>query len=92
MYRSLSFSLILELYVFVPSYFDELFLLRLLNFARYSMAYAEMYMVIASLTRRVKMKLHDTTADCVTPHRDHFIVVPKDTRGVRVIVEGINAA
>ncbi|KAJ2982869.1 hypothetical protein NUW58_g6352 [Xylaria curta] len=52
-----------------------------------NMATAEMYMLTANLVRRVKMKLHEgTTIDCVTPARDHTIVVPKDTSGIRAYV------
>lgn len=51
------------------------------------MATAEMYMLTANLVRRVKMKLHEnTTVACVTPARDHTIVIPKDTSGIRVVV------
>ena len=53
------------------------------------MAYAELYMVVAGLTRRVKMNLHDTTIECVEPGRDHLIVVPKNTNGVRATVAEI---
>ena len=56
------------------------------------MAYAELYMVVAGLTRRVKMDLYDTTSECVEPGRDHLIVVPKNTDGVRAIVAGINTS
>lgn len=57
-----------------------------------SMAMAEMYILIANLVRRVKMKLHEnTTIDCVTPAKDHTIVVPKDRSGIRAIVLDIEA-
>lgn len=49
-------------------------------------------MVVANLTRRVKMDLYDTTIDCVQPYRDHLIVVPKNTNGVRATVAGINVS
>lgn len=56
------------------------------------MATAEMYMLTANLVRRVKMKLHEgTTIDCVMPARDHTIVVPKDTSGIRAIVLDVNS-
>lgn len=56
------------------------------------MAYAELYMVVAGLTRRVKMELHDTTSECVEPGRDPIAVIPKITDGVRVTVTGINTS
>lgn len=56
------------------------------------MAYAELYMVVAGLTRRVKMELHDTTSECVEPGRDHVIVVPKNSNGVRATDAGINTS
>lgn len=56
------------------------------------MAYAEMYMLVASLVRRVKMELYNTTIDCVEPYKDHLIVVPKDTSGVKALVTGINVS
>ncbi|KAI0415975.1 cytochrome P450 [Xylaria grammica] len=67
---------------------------RLVNFTKgtracigLNLASAEMYMLTASLVRRVKMKLcEDTTIDCVTPARDHTIIVPKDTSGIKVMV------
>lgn len=57
-----------------------------------NMAYAELYMVVAGLTRRVKMELHDTTSECVEPGRDHVIVVPKNSNGVRATDAGINTS
>ncbi|KAI0460035.1 cytochrome P450 [Xylaria acuta] len=52
-----------------------------------NMATAEMYMLTANLVRRVKFKLYEgTTIDCVMPARDHTIVVPKDTSGIRATV------
>lgn len=54
------------------------------------MAYAELYLVIAHLTRRVKMDLYETTVACVEPFRDHLIVVPRDTTGVRATVKEIS--
>lgn len=56
-----------------------------------SMATAEMYMLTANLVRRVQMKLHeDTNVDCVLPAKDHTIVVPKNTSGIKAYVLGIN--
>ena len=54
------------------------------------MAYGEMYMVIASLVRRVKMELYETSVDCVDPWRDHLIVVPRNTDGVRAVVKAVD--
>lgn len=57
------------------------------------MATAEMYMLTANLVRRVKMNLYQsTTLDCVLPVKDHTIVVPKDTSGIKAIVCGFHAA
>ena len=56
------------------------------------MAYAELYMAVAGLTRRVKMDLHDTTSECVNSGRDHLLVVPKNLNGVRITVAGINTS
>lgn len=53
------------------------------------MATAEMFIFTANLVRRLAMELHeDTSIDCVTPARDHTIVVPKDTSGIKVRVLG----
>lgn len=60
------------------------------NVGTCSMAYAEMFMLVASLTRRVRMRLHDTSIDCVSPGKDHLVVMPKDPSGVKVVIEGIN--
>ncbi|KAK3936258.1 cytochrome P450 [Diplogelasinospora grovesii] len=58
-----------------------------------NMATAEMYMLTANLVRRVQMKLHeDTNIDCVLPAKDHTIVVPKNTSGIKAYVLGINTA
>lgn len=55
------------------------------------MATAEMYILTANLVRRVKMKLSEgTTVDCVLPAKDHTVVVPKNTSGIKVNVLGIN--
>ncbi|KAI7788162.1 hypothetical protein LA080_012227 [Diaporthe eres] len=55
------------------------------------MATAEMYILTANLVRRVKMKLsEDTTIDCVLPAKDHTVVVPRNTSGIKVSVLGIN--
>lgn len=46
-----------------------------------------MFMLTANLVRRVKMELlKETTIDCVLPAKDHTIVIPKDTSGIRVTV------
>ena len=54
------------------------------------MAHAEMFMLTAAVVRRVRMRLQDTTIDCVTPWKDHVVVVPKDRSGVKVIVESVD--
>ena len=56
----------------------------------HSMAHAEMFMLVAAVVRRVKMRLYETTIDCVTPWKDHVVVIPKDRSGVKVIVESVD--
>ncbi|KAE8313510.1 putative cytochrome P450 [Aspergillus transmontanensis] len=68
----------------------------LLSFSRGSrqclginLAYAELYMGIALLIRRLgsRMKLFETTREDVEIHYDRFVPTPKDgTKGIRVLV------
>ncbi|KAG8165562.1 hypothetical protein KVR01_004114 [Diaporthe batatas] len=58
-----------------------------------NLATAEMYILIANMVRRVKMRLSEaTTIDCVLPAKDHTVVVPKKTTGIQVTVLGMNNA
>lgn len=57
----------------------------------HSLATAEIYVLTANLVRRVNMRLsEDTTIDCVLPAKDHTVVVPRNTSGIKVNVLGIN--
>lgn len=47
-------------------------------------------MLIAGIIRRVKMELYETPRGCVEPFRDHLVVIPKITTGVRATIVGIN--
>ncbi|KAH8749943.1 cytochrome P450 [Diaporthe sp. PMI_573] len=56
-----------------------------------NLATAEMYILTANLVRRVNMRLSEgTTVDCILPERDHTIVIPRDTSGIKATVLGIN--
>lgn len=57
----------------------------------YSLATAEMYVLTANLVRRVRMRLAEgTTVDCVLPAKDHTVVIPRNTSGIKATVLGIN--
>ncbi|KAE8353260.1 cytochrome P450 [Aspergillus coremiiformis] len=52
-----------------------------------NLAYAELFLTLATLVRRFELKLIDTTLDDVEPYRDHFLIVPKNGQtGVKVLV------
>ena len=54
-----------------------------------SFAYAELYLTIATVFRRVDLKLFETQRDDITIVRDAFIGYPKKgSSGVRVKVGG----
>ncbi|KAI1393512.1 cytochrome P450 [Hypoxylon trugodes] len=58
-----------------------------------NLANAEMFMLVANLVRRVDMKLYEsTTIDCVLPGKDHSVVIPKDTSGVRATIFGLKTS
>ncbi|KUJ20796.1 cytochrome P450 [Mollisia scopiformis] len=66
----------------------------LVNFGRGSrqclgmnLAYAEMYLTLATLVRRFDMELFETAVEDVTMVHDFFVAVPKlDSKGVRIKV------
>jgi hypothetical protein len=54
---------------------------------RKSLAYAEMYLTLATIVRRFDMELYETSIEDVTMVHDFFVAVPKlDSKGVRVKV------
>ena len=52
-----------------------------------NLAMAEMYIGLANVFRRLNFELFETTRDAVDMASDYFIPIPKDTNGVRVLVE-----
>lgn len=64
---------------------------NMLTLSNYSLATAEIYILVANLVRRVQMRLsEDTTIDCVLPAKDHTVVVPRNTSGIKATVLGIS--
>lgn len=64
---------------------------KMLTPCNYSMAMAEIYILTANLVRRVNMRLSEgTTVDCVLPAKDHTVVIPRNTSGIKVAVLGTN--
>ena len=56
-----------------------------------SLAYAELYMVLAAIFRRFSFELYETDVSDVRMAHDFFIPSPKlDSKGVRVKVVGTN--
>jgi hypothetical protein len=54
-----------------------------------SLAYAELYLTVATIFRRFNMELHNTTNDDIKLYRDRFFGAPKDgSLGVRVAITG----
>ncbi|KAF1810551.1 cytochrome protein [Eremomyces bilateralis CBS 781.70] len=55
-----------------------------------NLAYAEMFLTLASVFRRFDLELHETTIDDVKITRDAFVAAPKDgSKGVRGTVRGL---
>ena len=55
----------------------------------YSLAYAELYLVLAGLFRRFEFKLYETTVEDVKMVRDMFVSAPaSESKGVRVVIVG----
>lgn len=55
-----------------------------------SLAYAELYLTVATIFRRFDMELHNTTNDDIKIYRDRFFGAPKDgSLGVRVTITGV---
>ena len=53
-----------------------------------NLAYAELYLVLAGLFRRLEMEIFETGVD-VRLVRDKFVAMPgKDSKGVRVLIKG----
>jgi hypothetical protein len=68
-----------------------LFQLSELLLTRWSLAYAEMYLTLASIVRRFDMELFDTTVEDVTMVHDFFVASPRlDSKGVRIKVTSLN--
>jgi hypothetical protein len=56
----------------------------------YSLAYAEIYLAVAHISRRIDFALHETTADNICVYRDKAIGCPKvGLFGVQATVESI---
>lgn len=54
-----------------------------------SLAYAELYITIATIFRRFELRLFETNEEDVEMAHDFFIPVPRlGSKGVRVVVEG----
>ena len=54
-----------------------------------SLAYAELYLTLATILSRFELENYETTTDDVAIHRDFFVGVPKEgSKGVRAIVTG----
>lgn len=55
-----------------------------------SLAAAELYITLATITRRFDMENYETTVDDVAIARDYFVGVPKlDSLGIRAIVTDV---
>lgn len=55
-----------------------------------SLAIAELYITLATITRRFEMENYETTVDDIKIVRDFFVGVPKlDSLGVRAVVTGV---
>lgn len=55
-----------------------------------SLAIAELYITLATISRRFEMENYETTVDDVKIVRDFFVGVPKlDSLGVRAVVTGV---
>ena len=54
-----------------------------------SLAYSELYLVLAALFRRFELELYDTTLDDVKMVRDKFVGNARaGSKGVRIVVKG----
>ena len=53
-----------------------------------SLAWAEMFIVFATVMRRFHTELFDTTRKEVDPKTDAFVPLPESDKGVRVLVKG----
>lgn len=57
---------------------------------RNSLAFAELYMAVATVFRTFDMKLHETTVDDVRLHSDMMLPHPRSgSKGVRVTIDRI---
>jgi hypothetical protein len=58
---------------------------------RPSLAYAEMYLTLATIVRRFDMELFETTREDVTMVHDFFVAAPRlDSKGIRIKVTALN--
>ena len=54
-----------------------------------NLAYAELYLVLSGLFRRLEMEIFETGVEDVRLVRDKFVAMPgKDSKGVRVLIKG----
>jgi hypothetical protein len=53
-----------------------------------SLAYAELYLTLATVLRKFEMEIFETTLDDITSERDLFVGYPRDldSQGVRAII------
>lgn len=56
------------------------------------LAYAELFLGVATVFRRFNLELYNTTSDALEFYMEHFVPKPKPgTEGVRVLVKGLRA-
>ena len=55
--------------------------------SKFSMAYAEMYLTLATVFRRFDMDLYETTRRHIDPHFDYFFPVPELPGRITVLVK-----
>lgn len=60
------------------------------TYKQYSLAYAEIYLAIAHIARRIEFSLYETTVDNISVYRDMAIGCPRvGMFGVRAAVESV---
>lgn len=60
------------------------------NLTSISLAYAEMFLTIASIFRKFDLEMYETTIDDIKIERDLFVASPKlGSKGVRAFVKGV---
>jgi cytochrome P450 len=55
-----------------------------------NLAYAEMFLTIAAIFRRLDLEMYETSLEDVRIERDFFVAAPRlDSKGVRAVVKGL---